>query len=118
MGGVALAYCVYILANSRGRRPVLYVGVTGDVVRRVTEHRVQPSGFTGRYHVTTLVFVEHTTDVHAAIAREKQIKGWSRARKIAWIEAKNPTWGDLHPECRGAHATFRTGGPSGLRPSG
>ena len=95
---MALEYCVYILANMRGRRPVLYVGVTGDVVRRVIEHRLQPSGFTGRYRVTALVYVERTTDVHAAIAREKQLKGWTRARKIALIEAKNPTGRDLHPE--------------------
>ena len=88
---------MYILANVRARRPVLYTGVTNDVVRGVAEHRVDRSGFTGRYRVTTLVYVEHLTDVRAAIAREKQIKGWTRAKKIALIEADNPTWRDLRP---------------------
>jgi putative endonuclease len=91
-------FYVYILANVRGQRPVLYTGVTNDVVRRVAEHRVYRAGFAGRYHVTTLVYVEHTSDVRAAIAREKQIKGWTRAKKIALVEAVNPAWRDLHPE--------------------
>jgi putative endonuclease len=95
---VSQEFYVSILANVRGRRPVLYTGVTHDVVRRVAEHRVCRSGFTGRYHVTTLVHVERRSDVSAAIAREKQIKGWSRAKKIALIEATNPSWIYLHPE--------------------
>ena len=93
-------FYVYILANVRGRQPVLYTGVTNDIVRRVAEHRVYRSGFTGRYHVTTLVYAERTSDVHAAIAREKQIKGWTRAKKIVLIEDVNPTWRDLHPDRR------------------
>lgn len=93
-------FYVYILANVRGRRPVLYAGVTHDVVRRVAEHRVDRAGFAGRYHVTTLVHVERMTDVREAIAREKQIKGWTRAKKIALIETDNPTWRDLLPERR------------------
>ena len=94
---MAPEFCVYILANVRGQRPILYVGVTGNLGRRVAEHRMMRSGFTGRYNVTTLVWMESTTDVHAAIAREKQIKGWTRAKKVALIEAQNPAWTDLHP---------------------
>ena len=90
-------FYVYILANVRGRRPILYTGVSNDVVRRVAEHRVDRAGFAGRYHVTMLVYVERTTDVRAAFAREKQIKGRIGAKKIALIEAGNPTWRDLHP---------------------
>jgi putative endonuclease len=93
-------FYVYILANMRWRRPTLYTGVTNDIVRRVAQHRIDGSGFTGRYNVTTLVHVECMTDVRAAIAREKQIKGWTRAKKIALIEAANPAWRDLHPERR------------------
>jgi putative endonuclease len=92
---VSEEFYVYILANIRGQRPVLYVGVTNDIVRRVAEHRIHRRGFAGRYHVTTLVHVERTSHVRAAIAREKQIKGWSRAKKIALIEATNATWRDL-----------------------
>ena len=72
----------------------------------------------GRYRVTALVYVERTTDVHAAIACEKQLNVWTRARKIALIEAKNPTWRDLHPERVRIRAMLHPGGPSGLRPSG
>jgi len=84
---VSQEFYVYILANVRGRCPVLYVGVTNDIVRRVAEHRIHRRGFAGRYRVTTLVHVERTNDVRAAIAREEQIKGWTRAKKIALVEA-------------------------------
>ncbi len=93
-------FYVYILANVRGQRPVLYVGVTNDLARRVNEHRINRAGFVGRYNVTTLVHAERTSDVRAAIAREKQLKGWSRAKKIALIDAANPDWRDLYPERR------------------
>ncbi len=89
------AFHVYIFANVRSRRPVLYTGVTNDLVRRVAEHRAGRSGFTARYRITTLVYLERLGDVRDAIAREKQIKGWSRAKKIALIEAVNPSWADL-----------------------
>ena len=91
-------FYVYILANVRAQRRVLYVGMTNNVVRRVAEHRLCRAGFVGRYRVTTLVHVEATSDVRAAIAREKQLKGWTRAKKFALIEASNPAWRDLHPE--------------------
>ena len=86
-------YCMYIMAS---RSRVLYVGVTNDIVRRVDEHRrgLIP-GFTRKYHITRLVYFERFTDIRAAIAREKEIKGWVRARKIRLIEERNPTWEDL-----------------------
>ena len=86
-------YYVYILAS---RSRTLYVGVTNDIGRRISEHRMHTSpGFTTRYRVERLVYVEATEDVGAAIAREKQIKGWRREKKIALIEAMNPAWDDL-----------------------
>jgi putative endonuclease len=75
---------------------VLYVGVTGHLARRVWEHKQKRvPGFTARYRVTELVYFEAFGDIRAAIAREKQIKGWLRARKITLIEAFNPRWKDL-----------------------
>ena len=88
-------YCVYILANTRSRRPVLYVGVTNDLRRRLFEHREQPIGFVAKYRIDSLVLVEAMSDVRVAIAREKQLKGWLRVKKIALIEQSNPTWADL-----------------------
>jgi len=85
-------YYVYIMAS---RSRVLYTGVTNDLARRVHEHkRSLIPGFTSIYRVTRLVYFEEFTDVHDAIAREKQIKGWVRARKIRLIERHNPTWED------------------------
>ena len=86
-------YCVYIMAS---RSRVLYTGVTGNLLRRVYEHkRGLVPGFTKAYNVTRLVHYEATGDVSSAIAREKPIKGWSRARKIALIASSNPSWADL-----------------------
>ena len=86
-------YYVYILAS---KARVLYVGVTGNLLRRLHEHRAaQRPGFTSRYRVTRLVYFETTSDVHAAIAREKQLKGWSRRRKVELIERTNAGWLDL-----------------------
>ena len=86
-------YCVYIMAS---RSRVLYAGVTNDIVRRMDEHkRGLIPGFTRKYHVTRLVYFERFTEVRAAIAREKEIKGWVRARKIRLIEEHNSTWEDL-----------------------
>ena len=86
-------YCVYIMAR---RSRVLYAGVTNDIVRRVNEHkRGLVPGFTSKYHITLLVYFERFTHVRDAIAREKEIKGWVRARKIRLIEERNPTWEDL-----------------------
>ncbi len=86
-------YYVYIMAS---RSRVLYTGVTNDLARRVGEHkRGVPTGFTSRHHITRLVYFEVYTDVRDAIAREKQLKGWVRLRKIRLIQARNPTWEDL-----------------------
>jgi putative endonuclease len=86
-------YYVYILAN-RHRR--IYIGVTSDLVRRLHLHRTgRGSEFVHRYQMTQLVHVESCSDVHAAIAREKQLKGWVRGRKVSLIEAGNPGWEDL-----------------------
>jgi len=86
-------YFVYILAS---RSRVLYVGVTRDLNRRVFEHRLGFNrGFTTRFRATRLVYFESTNDVMAAITREKQLKGWSRSRKLALIESAKPEWRDL-----------------------
>ena len=86
-------YYVYIMSNvSR----TLYVGVTNDLLRRVYEHKQTLShGFTSKYNLTLLVYFEATPDILAAIAREKQIKGWLRAKKVSLIESVNPEWLDL-----------------------
>jgi putative endonuclease len=75
---------------------VLYVGVTNDLERRVWEHKAKLiPGFTRQYNVTRLVHFEEYADIRDAIAREKQIKGWLRRKKIALIEEHNGTWKDL-----------------------
>lgn len=87
------SYYVYIVTNSA--KEVLYTGVTNNLLRRLIEHRDNRGSiktFAGRYFCNKLVYYEHFTDVNHAVAREKQIKGWSRAKKIALIEAKNPNW--------------------------
>jgi putative endonuclease len=88
-------YYVYILASLTR---TLYVGVTRDLVRRVYQHRQQllPS-FTARYAVNRLVYFEHTNDIRAALQREKEIKGWKRARKLELVESLNPAWEELAP---------------------
>ena len=86
-------YYVYIMAS---RSRTLYVGVTNDLNRRVWEHKNGSiPGFTKKYRVNRLVYFDHSPNVAGAIQREKQIKGWTRARKIALIESINPTWEDL-----------------------
>ena len=86
-------YYVYIMA-SKGL--VLYIGMTNDLLRRVFEHKNHlVDGFTSKYNVDRLVFYEATTDVAAAIQREKQLKGWRREKKIGLIEKLNPRWQDL-----------------------
>ena len=91
-----MTYYVYILSNRTN--VTIYTGVTNDLVRRVYEHRHEqdPNSFTARYGVHKLVYFEETSDVRAAIEREKQIKSWSRAKKNKLIEKKNPQWADLY----------------------
>jgi len=86
-------YFVYILANRSG---TLYVGATNNLLRRLYEHKQKLiPGFTKRYKIDRLMYYEHTPDVGAAIAREKQIKRWRREKKVALIESKNRDWHDL-----------------------
>ena len=88
-------YSVYIMASLSG---VLYIGVTNDLEHRVFQHkRKLVPGFSARYNVQKLVYFEFFGDVRAAIAREKQLKGWLRKRKVALIESTNPQWNDLSP---------------------
>ncbi len=86
-------YYVYIMTNRSG---TLYTGMTNDLLRRVHEHKTgQGSAFTQKYRITRLVYYEETPDVRVAIAREKEIKGWLRKKKIDLIESLNPAWEDL-----------------------
>jgi putative endonuclease len=86
-------YWVYILAS--GNR-TLYTGMTNDLRRRVTDHKHgRIGGFTKKYKVTRLVYHELYADVRVAIAREKQVKAWTRAKRLALIKSQNPSWRDL-----------------------
>jgi putative endonuclease len=86
-------YSVYIMASASG---VLYIGVTNNLDRRVFEHKNKMvPGFSARYNVRKLVYFELFGNVRAAIAREKELKGWLRRRKVALIESVNPHWNDL-----------------------
>ncbi|WP_243370361.1 GIY-YIG nuclease family protein [Microvirga solisilvae] len=88
------AYAVYILANRKNG--TLYIGVTGNLLQRMEQHKsLSVPGFTRRYAVTRLVYIEWYNDIHEAIAREKQLKGWNRAWKIKLIEKSNPDWTEL-----------------------
>ncbi len=87
------SFYVYIMA---GKFRALYTGVTNNLERRVLEHkRKLIPGFTSKYNISRLVYFETFGDVRAAIRREKQIKGWLRAKKVALIVSNNPTWRDL-----------------------
>ena len=91
------SYRVYILCSKRNG--TLYVGVTNDLARRVHEHRTGAvPGFTRRYDVTRLVWYEDYGEVTEAIAREKSLKRWKRAWKLALIERMNPEWRDLYED--------------------
>ena len=86
-------YYVYIMTS---HSKTLYVGITNNLAHRVYQHKHKLiSGFTSRYNLTRLAYYESTRDVDSAIAREKQIKGWLRKKKIALIESMNPLWEDL-----------------------
>lgn len=89
-----MAY-VYMMTNKK--RGTLYVGVTADVVKRVWEHKSKAvEGFTKRYNLDRLVYVEEYAEITSAIAREKQLKKWLRFEKIALIERDNPEWDDVY----------------------
>ncbi|OGM92601.1 hypothetical protein A2372_04125 [Candidatus Wolfebacteria bacterium RIFOXYB1_FULL_54_12] len=88
-------YYVYILTNKKDG--VLYIGVTNDVKRRVWEHKQKiVKGFTKKYNVDRLMYFEQTSDVYAAIEREKQMKKWKREWKVELIEKDNKAWSDLY----------------------
>ena len=87
---------VYILASQRNG--TLYVGVTSNLLQRVWQHKNNlAQGFTRQYGVHALVYFELHATMLNAIGREKQLKGGSRVKKVALIEALNPAWGDLYP---------------------
>ena len=87
---------VYILTNATNT--AIYFGVTKDLVRRMYEHRhnLDPNAHTAKYAIHKLVYYEYTNEPYAAITREKQIKGWNRARKNKLVESMNPKWEDLY----------------------
>ena len=89
-------YYVYIMANVTG---MLYIGVTNNIARRVIEHKTKKvKGFTSRYNLTQLVYCESTPGIYNALTREKQLKGWTRKKKVALIDTMNPDWKDLSQE--------------------
>lgn len=86
-------YYVYIMAN---RTLMLYIGVTNSLEARVNQHKEKASrGYTSRYNMKRLVYFEQFNDIRDAIAREKQLKGWRRARKIDLVHSMNLRWRDL-----------------------
>ena len=90
------SYCVYIMGSLSG---TLYIGISGNLHRRVFQHKFHHfEGFTDRYDVERLLYWESYDDVHRALGREKQLKGWTRAKKVALIVRRNPHWIDLASE--------------------
>ncbi len=89
------SYWVYIMAS--GRNGTLYVGVTGDLARRIYEHKEKlVEGFTKKYNINQLIYIEELQDISEAIGREKCIKKWNRTWKLRLIEEQNPDWKDLY----------------------
>ena len=89
-------YFVYIMSNPSR---TLYTGLTNSIRRRVREHKLKLTpGFATKYNITRLVYFETFEDVRNAIEREKQIKAWTRAKRVALIESRNPKWDDLSRE--------------------
>ncbi len=90
-------YYVYILTNWNNK--IMYIGITNDLKRRLHEHKNKLiHGFTKKYNINKLVYYEYTTDVYAAIAREKEIKKWRREKKNQLVMSTNPEWKDLSLE--------------------
>ena len=95
-------YFVYIMSN---RSKTLYTGMTNSLIRRVREHKLGTGSlFAAKYRLDRLVYFERFEDVHNAIEREKEIKGWLRSKKIALIVSVNPAWKDLSLEWYERHA--------------
>ena len=94
-GFLSEQYYVYILTNKRNG--TLYTGVTSELVKRISEHRMGiTDGFTKKYDVKMLVYYEAHNDVNEAIRREKRLKKWDRKWKLELIEKENPDWKDLY----------------------
>ena len=105
-------YYVYIMGSPGG---VLYVGVTNDLEGRVWQHKNKVvDGFTKKYGCNELLYFEETTDVYAAIAREKQIKNWNRDKKEWLIRSKNPTWKNMSLKWYNQDPSNRPGEKAGL----
>ncbi len=105
MSQLSSDYWVYILANKV--RNLLYIGVTNDLKRRTWEHENELlDGYTARYRIHDLVYYERFDSIKTAIAREKQLKGWSQAKKTALIEQFNPRWICLNEQILGSEAEF------------
>jgi len=93
-------FWVYIMTNQHDT--VLYIGMTNDLTRRISEHRSgETPGFTADFQCHKLVYDEHYSEVEEAIAREKQLKKWSRAKKVDLIDRMNPRWVDLADDILG-----------------
>lgn len=93
-----MTYYVYILTNAN--KNLIYIGVTNNLIRRVYEHKhhLDKGSYTARYNIDQLVYFEETSDVEAAISRERQLKGWNRVRKNRLVESKNPEWKDIYTQ--------------------
>ena len=90
-------FYAYIMASQK--YGTLYIGVTNDLTKRIYQHKQNMvKGFTQKYHVHNLVYLEEYSDVNEAISREKNLKKWKRSWKIKLIETKNPEWKDLYSE--------------------
>jgi len=90
-------YYIYLLTNWNNK--VIYVGMTNNLIRRIYEHKNKLiDGFTKKYNINKLVYYEETSDVHIAIAREKEIKRWRREKKNKLVESINAEWKDLSNE--------------------
>ena len=106
-------FYVYILSSRTG---TLYVGITNDLGRRMYEHKNKlVPGFTAKYGCDRLVFYEAFPTAHQAIAAEKRIKGWTRAKKVALVESKNPEWRDLADPANHSNAEAPVGPEETLR---
>lgn len=99
---------VYVLTNWTGK--VIYVGVTNNLERRLSEHKSGLiSGFTKKYNLNKLVHYEHFADIELAIRREKEIKGWRRVKKNELVEQHNPDWSDLSEDWYADPSALRSG---------
>ena len=100
-------FYVYILTNQSNK--VLYTGITNDLERRLYEHQNKlVKGFTSKYNVNKLVYFDCTTVARSAIAREKQIKGWTRQKKLDLISELNPQWRDLSADWHKGDSSLRS----------